>query len=104
MPLNGPQLFEELSPAPRLLMGPGPVNVYPSVLSALSMPVLGRFDPRFTESMNRVMALTRQVFRTENHWAFLVDGAARHRRPGHRGGLPRRRPIGRGAAMPGETG
>ncbi len=87
MPLNGPQLFEELSPAPRLLRGPGPVNVYPSVLSALSMPVLGRFDPQFTESMNQVIALTRQVFRAENRWVLLVDGAGRHRRPGRRGGL-----------------
>jgi (S)-ureidoglycine-glyoxylate aminotransferase len=75
--LNSPQLFEELSPPPRLLMGPGPVNVYPSVLRALSMPVLGQFDPQFTEYMNQVMALYRQVFRTENHWAFLVDGTAR---------------------------
>jgi (S)-ureidoglycine-glyoxylate aminotransferase len=72
-----PQIFEELSPEPRLLMGPGPVNVYPSVLRAMSMPVLGQFDPRFTEYMNQVMALYRQVFRTENHWALLVDGTAR---------------------------
>ncbi len=67
----------ELAPAPRMLMGPGPGNVYPSVLSAQSKPVLGRFDPQFTESMNQFMALTRQVFRTENRWALLVDGAAR---------------------------
>ena len=76
-PANLPEIFEDLAPAPRLLMGPGPVNVYPSVLSAMSMPMLGQFDPQFTEYMNQVMALYRQVFRTGNHWAFLVNGTAR---------------------------
>ena len=76
-PANLPEIFEDLAPEPRLLMGPGPVNVYPSVLGAMSMPVLGQFDPQFTEYMNQVMALYRQVFRTGNHWAFLVNGTAR---------------------------
>ena len=74
---NEPVLFEELDPAPRLLMGPGPVDVYPRVLRAMSTPMLGQFDPQFTGYMNEVMALYRQVFRTENHWALLVDGTAR---------------------------
>ena len=70
-------LFDELDPAPRLLMGPGPVDVYPRVLRAMSSPMLGQFDPQFTEYMNQVMALYRQVFRSENHWSFLVNGTAR---------------------------
>jgi len=70
-------IFDELDPEPRLLMGPGPVDVYPRVLRALSTPMLGQFDPQFTEYMNEVMALYRQVFRTENHWTFLIDGTAR---------------------------
>jgi (S)-ureidoglycine-glyoxylate aminotransferase len=72
-----PKLFSDLNPEPRLLMGPGPVDVYPNVLRALSSPMLGQFDPQFTEYMNEVMALYRQVFRTENHWTFLIDGTAR---------------------------
>ena len=39
------ELFEELDPRPRLLMGPGPVDVYPRVLRAMSMPLQGQFDP-----------------------------------------------------------
>lgn len=70
-------LFNELDPEPRLLMGPGPVDVYPRVLRALSAPMLGQFDPQFTGYMNEVMALYRQVFRTSNHWTFLVNGTAR---------------------------
>ena len=72
-----PELFEELDPEPRILMGPGPVNVYPRVLRAMSSAMLGQFDPQFTGYMNQVMALLRQLFHTENHWAFLVDGTAR---------------------------
>jgi (S)-ureidoglycine-glyoxylate aminotransferase len=74
---DDPVLFEDLEPPSRLLMGPGPVNVYPDVLKAMSTPMLGQFDPQFTEYMNQVMALYRQVFRTGNHWTLLVDGTAR---------------------------
>lgn len=69
--------FEELDPEQRLLMGPGPVDLYPRVQRALSTPLLGQFDPQFTTYMNQVMALYRQVFRTENQWTFLIDGTAR---------------------------
>ena len=70
-------LFDELNPGPRLLMGPGPVNADPRVLRAMSMPLLGQFDPQFTAYMNETMHLLRQLFQTANHWSFLVDGSAR---------------------------
>ncbi len=66
-----------LDPSPRLLMGPGPVDVYPRVLHAMATPMLGQFDPEFTAYMNDVMALYRRIFCTENHWAFLINGTAR---------------------------
>jgi (S)-ureidoglycine-glyoxylate aminotransferase len=72
-----PELFAELDPEPRLLMGPGPVDVYPRVLRAMSVALQGQFDPQFTRYMNEVMALYRQVFRTGNHWTLLIDGTAR---------------------------
>ena len=71
------ETFEELNPPPRLIMGPGPVNVDPRVLNAMSMPLLGQFDPAFTEYMNEVMVLYRQVFQTDNRWTILIDGTAR---------------------------
>ena len=67
----------ELNPPPRLLMGPGPVGVDPRVLRAMSMPMLGQFDPAFTAYMNDTMTLTRQIFRTRNQWSLVVDGTAR---------------------------
>ena len=72
-----PNRINELDPPPRLLMGPGPVDVDPRILKAMSMPMLGQFDPAFTEYMNQTMAVYRQVFRTENHWSLLVNGTAR---------------------------
>jgi (S)-ureidoglycine---glyoxylate transaminase len=70
-------LFSDLNPPPRLLMGPGPVGVDPRVLRAMSMPMLGQFDPAFTAYMNEMMELTRQLYRTKNKWSLLVDGTAR---------------------------
>ena len=58
-------------------MGPGPVDVYPRVLRAMSVALQGQFDPQFTAYMTETMALYRQVFRTANHWTFLIDGTAR---------------------------
>ncbi len=67
----------ELNPPPRLLMGPGPINVDPRVLRAMSMPLLGQFDPAFTAYMNETMALLRRLFQTQNRWSLLVNGTAR---------------------------
>ena len=70
-------LFDELSPAPRLLMGPGPINAHPRVLQALSAPLLGQFDPQFRAYMKETMSLYRRVFETDNAWTLVVDGTAR---------------------------
>ena len=70
-------LFGEIDPPQRLLMGPGPVNAHPRVLRAMSADLLGQFDPEMTAYMNQVMALYRPIFGTRNHWTFLVDGTAR---------------------------
>jgi (S)-ureidoglycine-glyoxylate aminotransferase len=72
-----PDLFGEIDPPQRLLMGPGPINVHPRVLRAMSADLLGQFDPEMTGYMNEVMALYRPIFGTQNRWTFLVDGTAR---------------------------
>jgi (S)-ureidoglycine-glyoxylate aminotransferase len=69
--------FRELDHPARLLMGPGPINVHPRVLRAMSVQLLGQFDPEFTGYMNEVMALYRGVFQTRNQWTFLIDGTSR---------------------------
>ncbi|NOU06492.1 MAG: alanine--glyoxylate aminotransferase family protein, partial [Hyphomicrobiaceae bacterium] len=62
---------------PRLLMGPGPVDLYPRVLRAMSVPMQGQFDPEFRRYMTQVMALYRQVFKTKNEQTLLIDATAR---------------------------
>lgn len=76
-PTSSPTLFEELDPEPRLLMGPGPVDVYPRVLRAMSTALQGQFDPQFTQYMDQVQVLYRQVFETRNQQTFLINGTAR---------------------------
>ncbi|AER56613.1 serine-pyruvate aminotransferase [Pseudoxanthomonas spadix BD-a59] len=72
-----PEVFAEIDPPQRLLMGPGPVNAHPRVLRAMSADLLGQFDPEMTAYMNEVMALYRPIFGTQNQQTFLVDGTAR---------------------------
>src|SRR5688572_23685153 len=69
--------FDDLNPAPRLLMGPGPINADPRVLRAMSAQLLGQFDPQFRDYMQQVSELYRSVFQTRNRWTLLVDGTAR---------------------------
>lgn len=69
--------FGVLSPPPRLLMGPGPINVDPRVLQAMSTQLIGQYDPVMTNYMNETMSLYRQVFCTQNKWTLLIDGTSR---------------------------
>jgi (S)-ureidoglycine-glyoxylate aminotransferase len=72
-----PALFADLNPRPRLLMGPGPINVDPRVLQAMSTQLQGQFDPQFRGYMRQTMALYRRLFVTDNRWTFIIDGTAR---------------------------
>ncbi len=77
-PLANPaSAFAELNPAPRLLMGPGPINADPRVLKAMSSQLLGQFDPQFRQMMRETMALYRAFFETQNDWTLVLDGTAR---------------------------
>ena len=64
-------------PGARILLGPGPTMADPRVLRAMSTPLLGQFDPEFTEIMTEVMELSRFVFQTENARTFPVSGTGR---------------------------
>src|SRR6185503_2932676 len=68
------QTFAAFQPPPRLLMGPGPSNVAPSVLEALSRPLVGHLDPTFVRMMEEIKTMLRQVFLTRNEMTFPVSG------------------------------
>jgi alanine-glyoxylate transaminase/serine-glyoxylate transaminase/serine-pyruvate transaminase len=64
----------ELTPPDRTLMGPGPSDVHPRVLRAMSTPLVGHLDPSFVEIMDEVQELLRYTFRTDNQWTIPVSG------------------------------
>lgn len=55
-------------------MGPGPSEVHPRVLRAMSTPLVGHLDPSFVEIMDDVQELLRYTFRTDNQWTIPVSG------------------------------
>ncbi len=63
-----------LSPPTRLLMGPGPSNVAPSVQKAMAAPMIGHLDPEFVKLMEEVKAMLRVVFQTKNEMTFPISG------------------------------
>ena len=66
--------FPAFTPPPRLLMGPGPSDVAPSVLRAMSAPLIGHLDPAFVRMMDEIKIMLRQVFLTTNEMTFPVSG------------------------------
>src|SRR6267142_7178559 len=59
---------------PRLLMGPGPSDVAPSVLKAMSQSLVGHLDPGFVKMMEEIKTMLRAVFQTKNEMTFPVSG------------------------------
>lgn len=63
----------QLNPTPRLLLGPGPCNAHPRVLSAMATPLVGHLDPYFLEVMNETQDMLRQVYQTSNRLTFSIS-------------------------------
>jgi alanine-glyoxylate transaminase/serine-glyoxylate transaminase/serine-pyruvate transaminase len=53
-------------PPIRTLMGPGPSDVNPRILEALSRPTIGHLDPEFIRLMDEIKALLQYAFKTSN--------------------------------------
>ena len=60
-------------PTPRTLMGPGPSDVSPRVLGALSRPTIGHLDPLFVGMMDEVKSLLQYAFQTKNELTIAVS-------------------------------
>lgn len=58
--------FTSFAPPQRTLMGPGPSDVHPRVLAALSRPTIGHLDPAFIGMMEETKALLQYALRTTN--------------------------------------
>ena len=60
-------------PPQRTLMGPGPSDVNPRVLEAMSRPTIGHLDPAFITMMDEMKELLQYAFQTKNAFVNLVE-------------------------------
>ena len=61
-------------PPQRTLMGPGPSEINPRVLAAMSVPAIGYLDPAFVGMMEELKLLLRYAYQTENPLTFPISG------------------------------
>jgi alanine-glyoxylate transaminase / serine-glyoxylate transaminase / serine-pyruvate transaminase len=64
----------QLALPPRVLLGPGPANVDPRVLSAISVPPVGHLDPTYLKVMDEIRDLLRYAWQTENEMTMAIAG------------------------------
>ena len=60
-------------PPQRTLMGPGPSDVSPRVLGALSRPTIGHLDPLFVDLMDQLKGLLQYAFQTTNELTIPIS-------------------------------
>lgn len=72
--------FTAFNPPRRILMGPGPSDVYPEVLAAQSRPTIGHLDPLFVGMMDELKSLIQYAFQTKkrNDHGSLCAGQCGH--------------------------
>ncbi|MFB2777013.1 pyridoxal-phosphate-dependent aminotransferase family protein [Shewanella xiamenensis] len=65
--------FSAFNPPRRILMGPGPSDVYPEVLAAQARPTVGHLDPLFVAMMDELKNLIQYAFQTKNEMTMAVS-------------------------------
>lgn len=65
--------MQSFNPPQRTLMGPGPSDVNPRILSALGRPTIGHLDPEFIRLMDEIKGLLQQVFQTTNELTLPIS-------------------------------
>jgi alanine-glyoxylate transaminase/serine-glyoxylate transaminase/serine-pyruvate transaminase len=66
--------IQSFHPPQRTLMGPGPTEIHPRVLTTMSQPAIGYLDPIFVDMMEELKSLLRYVYQTKNPLTFPVSG------------------------------
>ena len=66
--------IQSFHPPQRTLMGPGPTEIHPRVLTTMSQPAIGYLDPVFVEMMEELKSLLRYVYQTKNSLTFPISG------------------------------
>lgn len=68
-----PPVISSFEPPRRILMGPGPSDVYPQVLAAQAKPTIGHLDPLFIGMMDELKQLLQYAFQTRNEMTLAVS-------------------------------
>ncbi len=63
-----------LNPPVRTLMGPGPSDIHPRVLTAMSRPTVGHLDPYYLGLMDDMRRMLQGLFRTTNEMTLAISG------------------------------
>lgn len=66
-------MIKSFHPPQRILMGPGPSDVSPRVLEAMSRPTIGHLDPAFVQMMDELKVLLKMALKTENELTMPVS-------------------------------
>lgn len=65
--------IKPFQPPVRTLMGPGPSDVHPRILEAMSRPTIGHLDPLFVGMMDEMKTLLQYAFQTQNQLTLPVS-------------------------------
>jgi len=65
--------FKSFNPPERTLLGPGPSNISPRVLSAIGRPTIGHLDPEFLHMMDEIKSLLQYAFQTTNEFTMAIS-------------------------------
>ncbi|MDE3208688.1 MAG: alanine--glyoxylate aminotransferase family protein [Pseudomonadota bacterium] len=65
--------IQSFHPPVRTLLGPGPAEVHPRVLAAMSKPTIGHLDPAFVQMMDELKSLLQYALMTKNNMTMAVS-------------------------------
>lgn len=66
-------IMKSFIPLQRILMGPGPSDVPPRILQALSKSTIGHLDPLFIQMMDEIQEMLKKAFCTENNVSLPIS-------------------------------
>jgi alanine-glyoxylate transaminase/serine-glyoxylate transaminase/serine-pyruvate transaminase len=68
--------YTSFNPPVRTLMGPGPSDVHPRILTAMARPTIGHLDPAFVAMMEEIKGLLQYAFQTSNALTIPISAPA----------------------------
>ena len=66
-------MFKSFVPTERTLMGPGPSDVNPRILTAMARPTIGHLDPEFIRLMDEIKQMLQFAYQTRNELTIPVS-------------------------------